>query len=161
MNRITVVLLCFLLFGFNHSFAQMPAGGKGMQNMNMGHFYGKIVDSATDKPIEDASVELIQNKMDSVLKKRKDVVIAGMLTDKKGEFSLDNLPVLSTFKLKIHSGRCGTCSTSASQSALSPDAWSSSDSWSGYPEPYLSKGLQENPVPGSRFLLGWRVQKLA
>lgn len=83
--------------------AQYPGGanrGAG-QNMNMGHFYGKIVDSLNNKPIDAASVQLIQNKLDSVTKKRKDVIVAGMLTDKKGEFSLENLPVLATYKLKI------------------------------------------------------------
>ncbi len=97
MSRI-IILLCILLCGVKYSFAQFQGRG---QNMNIGHFYGKIVDSLTDKPIEDASIQLVQNKMDSVLKKRKDVIIAGMLTDKKGEFSLENLPALSTFKLRI------------------------------------------------------------
>lgn len=84
--------------------AQFPGGGGnrgGGQNMNMGHFYGKIVDAATNKGIDAASVQLIQNKLDSVTKKRKDVVVAGMLTDKKGEFSLESLAVLATYKLKI------------------------------------------------------------
>jgi outer membrane receptor protein involved in Fe transport len=82
------------------AFAQFTGMGKSGQNMNMGHFYGKVVDAA-NKPIEAASIELVQSKMDTVLKKRKDVVIAGMFTNKKGEFSLENLPVLSTFKLRV------------------------------------------------------------
>lgn len=84
--------------------AQFPTGGRGQmggQNMNMGRFYGKLVDSMTNKPIDAASVQLIQNKLDSVTKKRKDVVIAGMLTSKKGEFSLENLSVMASYKLKI------------------------------------------------------------
>ena len=85
-------------------FAQMPGGsGRGMggQNMNVGHFYGKLVDETTGKPIESASVQLIQNKWDSIEKKRKDHVIAIKISDKKGEFSIDNLPVMASFKLKI------------------------------------------------------------
>ncbi|HUS03394.1 MAG TPA: outer membrane beta-barrel family protein [Chitinophagaceae bacterium] len=85
-------------------YAQMPGGmqgGMGGQNMNVGHFYGKIVDASTNKPLESVSVQLIQNKLDTATKKRKDVVVAGMLTDKKGDFSLENLPVLATFKLLI------------------------------------------------------------
>ena len=83
--------------------AQFPGvGGRtGGQNMNMGHFYGKIVDAATNKGIDAVSVQLIQNKLDSVTKKRRDFVVAGMLTDKKGEFSLESLAVLATYKLKI------------------------------------------------------------
>jgi len=98
-------VLCFLVFSCLAGMvsAQFPgAGGRaGGQNMNMGHFYGKIVDAATNKGIDAASVQLIQNKLDSVTKKRKDVIVAGMLTDKKGEFSLESLAVLATYKLKI------------------------------------------------------------
>ena len=84
--------------------AQMPGGMRGQmggQNMNVGHFYGKIIDSNSNKPVEAASVQLIQNKYDSASKKRKDVVISGMLTTKKGEFSLENLPVMGAYRLKI------------------------------------------------------------
>lgn len=102
MFRITFSILFLLSFSF--SFAQMPGGGgagRGGQNMNMGHLYGKVVDSKTNKPVDAASVQLIQNKLDSATKKRKDVVVNGMLTDKRGEFSLENLAVLATYKLKI------------------------------------------------------------
>ena len=84
--------------------AQMPAGRGQMgggQSMNVGHFYGKIIDSATNKAVDAASVQLIQNKLDTVTKKRKDVVVSGMLTTKKGEFSLENLPVMAQYVLKI------------------------------------------------------------
>lgn len=82
--------------------AQMPGGNRGMGGqMNVGHFYGKILESGSNKPLEAASVLLLQNKMDSVTKKRKDVVVAGMLTNKRGEFSLENLPVMGSYKLKI------------------------------------------------------------
>ena len=93
-----------ILFNAIAATAQMPGAGRGMaggQSMNIGHFYGKIIDAATNKPLESISVQLIQNKLDSATKKRKDVVVAGMLTDKKGEFSLENLPVVATFKLSI------------------------------------------------------------
>ena len=81
--------ISLLLLSFK-TFAQYPgaAGRMAGQSMNVGHFYGKIIDSSTNKPIEAASVQLIQNKFDSVSKKRKDVIISGMLTTKKGEFSL-------------------------------------------------------------------------
>ncbi len=85
--------------------AQMPTGqGRGQMgggNMNLGHFYGKIIDSATNRAIDAASVQLIQNKLDTVTKKRKDVVVSGMLTTKKGEFSLENLNIMAQYKLKI------------------------------------------------------------
>ena len=99
----TAFLFFFLLSGFN-SFAQFPGGGGargGGQAMNVGHFYGKVVDAATNRPIDAASVQLLQNKFDSVSKKRKDVIVSGMLTTKKGEFSLENLAVMASYKLVI------------------------------------------------------------
>lgn len=87
------------------AYAQMPGGANrgqmGGQNMNMGHLYGKVLDATTNKPLEAASVVLIQNKFDSVTKKRKDVIVSGMLTTKKGEFSLENLNIMAQYKLKI------------------------------------------------------------
>ena len=93
----------FLLFLSINTFAQYPgaAGRMAGQSMNVGHFYGKIIDSTTNKPIEAASVQLLQNKFDSVSKKRKDVIVSGMLTTKKGEFSLDNLAVMAAYKLVV------------------------------------------------------------
>jgi len=81
-------------------YAQMPGGG-GSQNMNSGHFYGRVVDGGGLKGIEDASVQLLQTKLDTTTKKRKDFVIAGMLTGKKGDFSLENLNVMANYKLRI------------------------------------------------------------
>lgn len=86
-------------------FAQ-PAGmgggnrGGGGQ-MPTGRFYGKVIDSKSGKPIEYASVTLLQNKMDTATKKRKEVIVAGMLTKPNGEFSLDNVAVFGPSKLKI------------------------------------------------------------
>ena len=99
--KIKCFLFAILVFSSTHLLAQFPGGNRGGQNMNMGHFYGKIIDAATNKPLEAASIQLLQNKLDSVTKKRKDVIVAGMLTDKKGEFSLENLGVMATYKLKI------------------------------------------------------------
>jgi outer membrane receptor protein involved in Fe transport len=90
-------ILVLLVLTATSSNAQFPGGG---QNMNIGHLYGKVLDAA-GKPVEAASVQLLQNKMDTVKKVRREVVVAGMLTSKKGEFSLENLGVLATYKLRI------------------------------------------------------------
>ena len=105
-TNIKTLVLLVLIFIFRFSAtAQYPgagaAGNRGGQNMNMGHFYGKIIDSVSNKPIDAASIQLIQNKFDTVTKIRKDVIVAGMLTTKKGEFNLENLPVMATYRLKI------------------------------------------------------------
>ncbi len=82
--------------------AQFPAGGgRGGQNMNMGHFYGKVIDGNTGKPQEAVSIQLTQNKMDTATKKRRDYVVAAMLTNKKGEFSIDKLPVIASYQILI------------------------------------------------------------
>lgn len=80
-----------------------PGGGfgNGGQIPNIGHFYGKIVDAKTDKGMDGVSVQLIQSKFDTVTRKRKDTVISGMITGRKGDFSLENLPVMGNFRLKI------------------------------------------------------------
>jgi outer membrane receptor protein involved in Fe transport len=102
MKRLTYVLTG-LLVSLTMA-AQMPMGGGGNRGggMNMtGSFYGKLIDSKTGKPVEFASVQLIQNKLDTATKKRKDVVINGMLTKANGEFRLENIPLFGQFKLHV------------------------------------------------------------
>ncbi|MEI9945229.1 MAG: outer membrane beta-barrel family protein [Chitinophagaceae bacterium] len=85
------------------SLSAQPFGGAnrgGGQQVN-GRFYGKVIDSTSGKAVEYASVQLLQNKMDTVTKKRAEVVIGGMLTTANGEFSLENVPVFGPLKLKI------------------------------------------------------------
>ena len=77
------------------------AGRAGGASMNIGRFYGKIVDGKTNKGIEAVSVQLLLNKFDTVDKKRKDTLVSGMLTRKSGDFSLENLPVFGNYRLKI------------------------------------------------------------
>ena len=101
----------FLLFVIgavlcSHSFAQFPGGGGGGRPggggmANIGHFYGRIVDSKTNKGIEAASVQLILTKMDQATKKPKDTLVGGMLTRGNGDFSLEGLPLFGQFRLKI------------------------------------------------------------
>ena len=74
-------------------------GGGGQQLT--GRFYGKLVDAKSVKPIEFASIQLLQNKFDSAAKKRKEVIISGMLTKANGEFSLENIPAFGKFKLRV------------------------------------------------------------
>ena len=73
INSIKFLLICLFTLSISATYAQMPGGGAnrgqmGGQNMNMGHFYGKVLDSAGNKPIEAVSVQLIQNKFDSLPK---------------------------------------------------------------------------------------------
>jgi outer membrane receptor protein involved in Fe transport len=103
MNKLVLVFLLnltsFCLFAQN-PMMQRPGGGGNGQQMN-GRMYGKVVESHSGKPVDAASIQLIQSRMDTATKKRKDVVIAGMLTKANGEFSLENVPLFGQSKLKI------------------------------------------------------------
>ncbi len=85
--------------------AQIPMGGgrAGGQNMNIGHFYGKIVDSKTNKAVEGVSIQLTGNKFDTVTKKMKEVILSTQITKANGEFSIENLSVMGRFTLKLSS----------------------------------------------------------
>ncbi len=105
MNKFYFTLLTLIVS--TAVMAQYPRaasrGNEGGKNFNMGHFYGKVIDGNTNKPIDAASVQLTQMKMDTVTKQRKSVIVAAMLTNKKGEFSIDKLPVFGTYNLTISS----------------------------------------------------------
>jgi hypothetical protein len=103
MNKLVLFFLLnltsFCLFAQN-PMMQRPGGGGNGQQMN-GRMYGKVVESQSGKPVDAASVQLIQSRMDTATKKRKDVIIAGMLTKANGEFALENVPLFGQSKLKI------------------------------------------------------------
>lgn len=84
-----------LMFVSLTTFGQAPARNGAPANMNIGRFYGRIVDEKTDKGIDAASVQLIATRGG------KDTIISGMLTRKSGDFSLENLPVMGKFTLNI------------------------------------------------------------
>lgn len=97
-----LILSLFSLLLSLQLIAQAPGGrtGGGGQ-MNIGRFYGKIVDSKTNKPIDAASVQLYQNRMDTATKKRKDVLVNGQLTKGNGDFSLEGLSPMGNYKLLV------------------------------------------------------------
>ncbi len=84
--------------------AQPPGGmggNRGSGQQITGRLYGKIVETTTGKGVEYASVQLFQNRMDSVTRQRKEIAIGGMLTQANGDFSLENVPVFGPLKLKV------------------------------------------------------------
>ncbi len=98
-------ILFLSLFSFTVQ-AQNPTGGRpntggNAQNMNIGRFYGRIMDASTNKSVQSASVQLIQTRVDSATKQKKDVVLSGQLTKGNGDFSLENLPLFGQFRLKV------------------------------------------------------------
>lgn len=107
MRYIKLFLFSFLIGSV--TFGQVPGatpgagnrGAAGARQIPNGSFYGKIVEAKSAKAIEFASVQLLQNRFDTTTKKRKEVVVAGMLTKANGEFLLENVPVFGQYKLKI------------------------------------------------------------
>lgn len=103
--KFSLLILALSIISFT-GFSQMPGGGiqhgqNAGRQMPTGSLYGKLVDSKTNKPIEYASVQLLQNRFDSATKKKMDFVIAGMLTRANGEFRLENVPVMGKLKLQV------------------------------------------------------------
>jgi outer membrane receptor protein involved in Fe transport len=92
----------FLSLSFS-VFSQQRPNMQNMPNGQMptGAIYGKIIDSVSGKPLEAASVQLLQTRMDSVTKTRKEIVVNGALTNSGGEFRIENIPLMGMYKLLI------------------------------------------------------------
>src|ERR1051325_9438333 len=106
-NYFSILLLTFSLSPLI-TFSQWQGGGGGGnwkemgERLKVGHFYGKIIDSTTSKPVEFASVQLRGSTFDTVTKQmKKDVVVAGQLTEANGDFSLEKINVMGKFVLKV------------------------------------------------------------
>jgi outer membrane receptor protein involved in Fe transport len=101
-------IVCFLVLFFSiHAIAQMPggfsrAGGAGRGgNMNIGQFYGKIVDSKTNKGIGGISIQLTGSKFDTVTKQLKQAILKTVITADNGDFALEGLSLMGNFKMKL------------------------------------------------------------
>lgn len=103
MSKLLTSLVCILLS--SSLFAQFPPGGRmgggNATNFNIGHFYGKIVDSKTNKGIEGVTVQITGNRFDTGAKKMVQAVLNTQITRANGDFSFENLPVFGDFKLKF------------------------------------------------------------
>src|ERR1019366_3144745 len=108
--RKALFFLLLILISYSLVHAQAPMGqggnrggraGMGGQNMNIGHFYGKIVDAKTNKGVAGIAVQLTGNKFDTATKKMKESVLKTVITAPNGDFSLDGLTLFGNFKLKV------------------------------------------------------------
>ena len=103
-----IILAAILMHVMSFSMAQYPMGGMrggagASQNMNVGHFYGKIIDAKTNKAVEGVTIQLTGNKFDTVTKKMKLAILSTQITKANGEFSIENLSVMGNFTLKLSS----------------------------------------------------------
>ncbi len=91
------------------AYPQFPGGGNragaagkvGGQNANIGHFYGKIVDTKTNKGVPGASIQLSGNKFDTITKQMKQAVLKTAITEANGDFSIEGLSIFGNFKMKL------------------------------------------------------------
>jgi outer membrane receptor protein involved in Fe transport len=93
-------LFFMLVLCVTTGFAQYGGAGRSM-NMNIGHIYGKIIDSSSGKPLEYAVIEAFGYKYDTIKHSGKVTILTGDLTKANGDFSLENLPVMGDLTLKI------------------------------------------------------------
>lgn len=96
MQKIVFLILCISIANLGNTQVQGPP-----RQIPNGSFYGKIVEAKSQKPIEFASIQILQSRMDSASKKMTDVVIAGMITKANGEFRLENIPAVGKLKLSV------------------------------------------------------------
>ena len=99
MKNILLFLGCLWIAQMN-AIAQIPGGARPAGgNMNMGHFYGKVVD-ANKKGIDGITIQLKSNKFDPATKKTTEVILGTMISASNGDFSFENLPIMgASFKL--------------------------------------------------------------
>ncbi|MEO7309164.1 MAG: outer membrane beta-barrel family protein [Chitinophagaceae bacterium] len=99
--RLKLITAAILALTFVAADAQMGGGSRtGGMGMQSGRFYGKVVDE-NGKPIDASSVQLITTKFDFATRSKKDSNINGQLTEANGDFSLDNVPFMGDYRLKI------------------------------------------------------------
>ncbi len=106
MKQGILFILTVLLF-LSHAYAQQPPGGAGGQ-MNKGafgaarngHFYGKIVDTKTNKGLNGATVQIITSTKDTSGNAR-DLPVATGFTEANGDFDFENVAVKGKLTLRV------------------------------------------------------------
>ena len=93
-----VLILCFAFF--TSLMAQRPEGGMNREAMNIGRFYGKVVDEK-GAGVAFATVQLYGVRFDTTTRKPRETLISGQITEENGDFSLGKLPVMGEFTLRI------------------------------------------------------------
>ncbi len=100
------IFLLFASFVFIHLLYAQPPGGGGNRNFGNGnfavvngHFYGKIVDSKTNKGLNGATVQLTRTARDS--SGTHDVPVTAGFTQANGDFDFDNVPTRGKLTLRI------------------------------------------------------------
>ncbi len=110
MKKIYFLLITFFIFlgtmaqysGNGGGSFNKTGGSANRGNLNIGHFYGKIVDDKK-KGVAGVTVQLIGNKFDTATKQMKLKVVKTDITENNGDFDLDAISLFGDYKLKISS----------------------------------------------------------
>ena len=90
-------LLSALVLFFSTLVMAQPGNGQ----MPTGSLYGRIVDSATGKGIAAATIQLLQTVTDTATHTKKEITAGILVSEKDGEFNLDKISVMASYKLQI------------------------------------------------------------
>jgi hypothetical protein len=101
LKFLRIILLCGCITGTMTGYAQFPGGGGRSFNANIGHIYGKVIDSASGKGLEYTVVQVYGYRYDTVQHSGKVGILTGNLCKANGDFSLENLPVTTPLTIKI------------------------------------------------------------
>jgi outer membrane receptor protein involved in Fe transport len=92
-----LIYTLFLITVCHAAYSQVP--DFPMERPSSARVYGRIVDAATNRGIEAASVQLFKTRYDSASGTTRDSLIDGMLTQRNGDFDLSNVPLTGGLKL--------------------------------------------------------------
>src|SRR5690348_12629219 len=99
-----IVLLIAIVLGVTNVFSQPPGGmppaGMRPSGNASAHLFGKLTDS-DGKGIGEATVLLMENKMDTTTKKMKQLLFKSIITQANGDFSFEEVPLKGRYTIKI------------------------------------------------------------
>jgi outer membrane receptor protein involved in Fe transport len=96
--KLFALVVLFWLANITFINAQPPRGGAGA---SVGRIYGKIVNAKNGKAVDGATLQAVGSKFDTVTKQKKTIIFATVLTEKNGDFTIENLPLFGITILKI------------------------------------------------------------
>ncbi len=97
-----LLLLIEMVLAGSSLFAQMPPAGLKPGGNSSVHIYGNVTDN-NGKSMADATVLLMENKMDTVTKKAKQLLYKSAITQANGDFSFEEVALKGRYTLKISS----------------------------------------------------------
>jgi outer membrane receptor protein involved in Fe transport len=97
-----ILLFVTILLAATVAFAQPPSGAMRPGGNISGHVYGKLVDK-DGKAVGEASVLLMENKLDTVTKKNRQLLYKSDISQANGDFSFEDVALQGRYVLKISS----------------------------------------------------------